>query len=491
MNILHAICLLSLFPFSTINAAITCPEALTGAHEPLVNYDLKTRTFKGLTPAGLSVLKTERDKMRRNKAIFDQTLLGLETLRHMELVARLAKAHILLSGPQGGAKSYFVETSMTRDVPDPFRLLLDQMTPGMAFMGGQNFAAAKKGRFVVNTKNSLVDSEVGLIDEIDKGNPGALGPLLSLLNERRALNGHKTQEAKLETLYCTSNATVPELQKSFEENGQGSMTAAFLNRFLFKATVDNWLEASLRSRLHEREKRIKYLTAMSKVYPEVLNDEVFLKPQRIEWEPLREIAAAVMTSDRYFDVVYLTIAEKFKQETDAAIYKSEAARNANPRDEPFVYLPTADFSTRLDLKIPEVVRLSAFLDFLESPLAEDSQIVHSTAKRIELDVLSLWRAYLPTTTIGAGETKFVYDPTTEQKFDIQFGKGPKRDGFRDRREERMHQYTNDEQQRFARIFRGEISELQKNIEMRSRFTRKQGNLDNTSFEILLMQSKRE
>lgn len=469
------------------------PERSDGRKEQLVRFDDKTFEFRGLTPQGLTALKKARDVIRERARLFSSELRNLDTVHHAGLVARLFKGNMFLYGPPGGAKSAFVNWLMKGESESPYKLQLHQMITEQAFTGGQNFEAAKEGRFQINTKGSLADYTLALIDEAEKGNPAALSSLLSLLNEREILAGNQVIKARLETLFATSNANLPEIFQQFVENGQGSTAPALLNRFQFKAFIYNWLSPRDQAVLDQRRQRRRYLKSLAETNPEVLKDEVFLEPKQLDWASLRQLAHAMFEPSPLFMTVYREFVNDMREQTNRAIRESEERRQNNHLDEPFVYFPSADYTERLRQQIPEIVLMSAFVDFMMSPLANDTALAQVTQKQIWLDPLSLWRASLAMTTIGPGESKLKFDPGGEQKLDIDFDWSIDLSTSRDKREELLIQNLKAEQERFRRTFLKHIASVQGQIELRARNS-SQGQshgLEDTSFELLMMRYRGE
>lgn len=455
----------------------------------LVKVDPKTFEFSGLTEEGIAVLRSARDILRERNRIFENDLKSMSAIHHAGTVARLFKGHMFLYGPPGGAKSAFVNWMMKGESEAPFKLQLHQMTSEQAFVGGQNFEAAKQGRFEVVTEGSLADYAVALIDESEKGNPAALATLLSLLNERQVLAGNKIIKARLETLFATSNASLPEFFEQFFLNGQGTTAPALLNRFHFKAFVYNWLSLKDQADLDLRNERKRYLEAISKDYPESLQDEVFLNPGVLEWENLRQIAHSFIEPSALFQNFYREFVDEMRSLTYRAIRESEERHKNNHLDEPFVYFPSADYTERLRQQIPDIVLMSAFVSFLESPLADDANLALSTRQKISLDPLSIWRAYLVMTTIGPGRVQLKFDSNSEQKLDIHFDWLVDATAARDRHEELLIQNLRLEQERFRSTFLKHLNQLNSHIEIRSIHSSKDSRLDaeeQSSFELLLL-----
>ena len=474
----------------------SCAELLAGTTAPkeqLVKFDDKTFEFRGVTPQGLAALKKARDVIRERAQLFSNELRNLDTVHHAGLVARLFKGNMFLYGPPGGAKSAFVNWLMKGEPESPYKLQLHQMITEQAFTGGQNFEAAKEGRYQINTKGSLADYTLALIDEAEKGNPAALSSLLSLLNEREILAGNQVIKARLETLFATSNANLPEIFQQFVENGQGSTAPALLNRFQFKAFIYNWLSPRDQAVLDQRRQRRRYLKSLAETNPEVLKDEVFLEPKQLDWASLRQLAHAMFEPSPLFMTVYREFVNDMREQTNRAIRESEERHQQNHLDEPFVYFPSADYTERLRQQIPEIVLMSAFVDFMLSPLANDTALMQITQKQIWLDPLSLWRASLVMTTIGPGESKLKFDPNGEQKIDIDFDWSIDPSTARDKREELLIQNLKAEQERFRRTFLKHIASVQSQIELRARNSA-QGQshgLEDTSFELLMLRYRGE
>lgn len=494
-----------------------CQELVKGV--PLAKIDLKSFEYQGLTKDGVEALKAARDTLRERVRLFDNELRNLTTLHHAGIVARLFKGNMFLYGPPGGAKSAFVNWLMTGegvgDGKSTFKLQLHQMMTEQAFVGGQNFEAAKQGRFETVTEGALVEYAVALIDEMEKGNPSALSALLSLLNEREVLAGNKIIKARLETLFATSNANLPEIFQQFLENGQGSTAAALLNRFQFKAFVYNWLSPQDQAVLDQRKQRMRYLKALAEAVPDVLKDQVFLKPKVLDWSAMRQLAQIMFEPSPLFMTVFREFTNDMRTQTNRAIKESEERQKASPMDEPFVYFPSADYTERLRQQIPEIIIQSAFVDFLLSPLADDKNLEQMTQKQILLQPDSIWRAYLVMTTIGPGNAKLKLDKSpaqtgTEQQpnsdeSDTQTGNGYQLDidfdwsidanNARDKREELLIQNLRAEQERFRSTFLDRISKIQGDFELSARHPPNHGSFDfdsgEDSFELRLMHSRGE
>lgn len=436
---------------------------------PLVKIDPKTFEYKGLNEDGIAALKRAREALKSRVTLFDSEFRRLGSIHHAGTVARLFAGNMFLYGPPGGAKSAVVNWLLSGENTTPFKLQLHQMITEQAFVGGQNFEAAKEGRFEINTEGSLASYIVALFDEIEKGNPAALASLMSLLNEREVLVGGKTVKAQLETLFATSNANLAEFLQQFVENGQGSTAPALLNRFQFKALVYNWLSPEDQAKLDERRERRTYLKALSATHPEALKNELFLKPPFVDWTTLRQLAFSTMQLSPVATAFYREVVNDLRGQTNLAIRESETRHQNNQLEEPFVYHPSADYSERLRQQIPEIVILSAFVDLLQSPISDKDLIAELSKGRLQLDASSIWRAYLVATTVGPGQARLQYAPDSDEKLDINFDWTVEPSTARDAREEALIKNLKAEQERFRRTFLKHLLALQEHVELAARF----------------------
>ena len=428
----------------------------------LVKVNDSSLQFEGLTIEGVAKLKEVRDSLRRRFRIFDNRFLNLGTVHHAATLARLYKGNMFLYGPPGSGKSALVKWILKGEKDPAFQMQLHQMITEQAFTGGQNFEKAKLGQFEINTKGSLADYAVALLDEAEKGNPAALSSLLSLLEEREIMAGNTIVKAKTETIFATSNANLPEIFDQFTLNGLGTTAPAFLNRFIFKVFAYNWLDDAQRQELLGREKERQRLTALASVHEKAQKNEVFLDAEAIDWDALRFLSTMLVKTNKLFDLSYNELLGKMREVTHDAIESSE--RNVKDRKEAFVYFPSCDYNTRNLLRIPSVIQLSAFVDFLLSDAADDLNIV--SQKPIELGVLSLWRAYLVMTTIGPGTTKLTLN-AEGTSYDVDFGWNIDASKARDERERGLIRNLVEEQKRFRDVLQAKFAELQKHIKLAS------------------------
>lgn len=434
----------------------------------LTHYDVEKNQYQGLTKEGIEVLKQVRDDVRKAHTIFESGFRQMSSYLHIGMIARLYKTHIALYGPGGNAKSGFIDWLLSMEEVAPFKILVNQTTPERAFIGGEDFEEAKKGKYVVNPVGSMADKPTAAVDEADQASPAVFSTLFKLLEQNPEIwAGDTVKKAKLETALFSFNATLPELQQSFFEQGSGPKFQPLMNRFLFKGMIVNQLPDEDRRFLHDRADKKRELEALAKDHPEVLKNQIFEKPPILDYEIMRRLGMAMFKFDSIGDIAAQNFFKEYDKITKKHIQDSERAKKDNPMDDVPVYFPAADMTTRLELQIKPIMIYSAFIDFLLSPMADDGNLKSITQEKIKLGPLSLWRsAYMLTTVIpGKAQLKLAHE-NNEKKVDIDFGLKLDPSRGRDARENSMILSSNREQERFEELYKKVIAALQSAIQLR-------------------------
>jgi MoxR-like ATPase len=155
-------------------------------------------------------------------------------------LALLAGEHVLAFGPAGGAKTGLVRDILKEFEGKFFELQFSAATGQDQIVGSVvGKKLIEEGVRELNSERSLVMSELALLDELDKALKEILSSALSVLNERKVMQGASVQEGKLKTAIATSNKTIEELIEEFSRQGQESTAFALMDRFLFKTFVPN------------------------------------------------------------------------------------------------------------------------------------------------------------------------------------------------------------------------------------------------------------
>ena len=274
---------------------------------------------------------------------------------------------------------------------------------------GDLLAESEQGRHVYNLKDALASFVVGSIDEVEKGGGGAIQKLFNLLAEREVRNGDQIDKAKTETVFFAGNATLHEMLDTIRTtSGNPTTGPAALNRMQLKAYVHNWLSVDEHIGLLKRRLEMRMLQAQrERGQAGVETHHRFVPASKIDYPklrlPLREVGLFVPNDGLIAGYAQLVESLKGKNNRARAFSKSEHLKARG--EQPHIYVPSADFSSRIALEDIDLLIGSAFADFLLSPLADDDRIERNLHNRMELGPDSLWRAHLFTTTIGPGETR--------------------------------------------------------------------------------------
>lgn len=135
-------------------------------------------------------------------------LLERETAIEAALLALLCRAHILLLGPPGCAKSLLVRGVCGRIAGGRYhdRLLTKFSTPEEIF-GPLSLAALEQDRYQRVTAGMLPEAHIAFLDEIFKANSAILNSLLGIINERVYHEAGQAHPVPLLSLFGASNET--------------------------------------------------------------------------------------------------------------------------------------------------------------------------------------------------------------------------------------------------------------------------------------------
>ncbi len=440
----------------------------TNFDEPHIKVDLENDgAYQGLTQKGIELIQESREALDSRLKIFAQRVLGMPTIHHAAMVARLTNFHMFLYGPKGGAKTMFVEEMFKADHAidkDAFRLQLHQMMNEQPLVGGQTLESAKNVDYEIKTEGTMVESKLASLDELDKGNPILYGPLLSILNEGKVLAGQKEIEALVQTVFATSNANLPEFLEILENSDLKSTAQAFLNRFQFKVMVYNWLPKEQQKILDEAKRQKSYVESVAKSYPELKKkSKYFVEYDKVEWRKLSELAEQVFEITPDLQAVYLDFIEKYKISVSERVKESQKDFMSNKLERGYPYFPAADLSERLRGQFYDIIKASAMIDFLKSDLSSAENLAKITQERIKLGPSSLWRAYLGATTLTQGDVKLALRIEGEKpviSIDFDFDLVAQKKLARDLREEGMFEDIAFEQTTFKRLLENELASAQ-------------------------------
>lgn len=467
----------------------------------LKNANSLSPIFDGLTDEAFTHLKTARDALRVREKLFEERFKNMTSLHHQLMTARLGGQHVFYMGPPGGAKSKLAHWFLSGEKEDPFKIQMNQLTPVMAFTGGQNFEKGRTGIYDVNTDGSAVEYVCWLIDETEKGNPATMGVFLQFLEERMALLGNKAVQAKLQTAISTSNALVSEIYKMMLEGGQPSTAQALLSRFAHKGLVWNWIpDQDDRIELLQYSLNGMFLEAAKGSHPELEKNAYFIPPPTIDWDTLRTLTFLIFRPTEEFIMFGDLFADTFRSAIHRKTRESEEAHFKDPRTND-LFIPSLDPNTRSLLSTPRQIFYSAMIDFLLSPLADDAfleQVLkpnQTGSTPLTLDVASYWRAYDTATAVGPGLTTPSFD-SDSGAITVVFPQVTNEDNLRNRREGHFLKNLAMERDAFSEAFTQIMVGYQKNLKMGAQVL--QGidltkispfNWEKSSFELLLLRHK--
>ena len=154
-------------------------------------------------------------------------LLERETAIEAALLALLCRAHLLLLGPPGTAKSLLVRCICERIADTRYfeRLLTRFSTPEELF-GPLSLSALEQDQYKRITQGTLVEAHIAFLDEIFKANSAILNSLLTLINERVYHEAGQVLPAPLQSIMAASN-----------ETPEDECLQALYDRFLLRVTV--------------------------------------------------------------------------------------------------------------------------------------------------------------------------------------------------------------------------------------------------------------
>ena len=143
------------------------------------------------------------------------------------IIALLVRAHLLLLGPPGTAKSLLVRSVCERiEGASYFERLLTKFSTPEELFGPLSLSALEQDKYERVTKGTLVEAHIGFVDEVFKANSAILNSMLTLMNERLYHQGSGSVSVPLLSLFGASNE-MPE---------DGSL-AALYDRFLLRMQV--------------------------------------------------------------------------------------------------------------------------------------------------------------------------------------------------------------------------------------------------------------
>jgi MoxR-like ATPase len=168
-----------------------------------------------------------RDTLLQIEEELNGTYLEREEVVRGLLVGAVARAHVLLLGPPGTAKSALAADLCSRIGGTYFSWLLTRFSTPEELFGPVSLRALEQDSYRRITTGKLPEAHIAFLDEVFKANSAVLNAMLGILNERRFHNDGQAVPVPLILAVGASN----ELPEDREELG------ALWDRFLLRYQV--------------------------------------------------------------------------------------------------------------------------------------------------------------------------------------------------------------------------------------------------------------
>lgn len=168
----------------------------------------------------------------------NENIIGREEIISQAIYAILTGEHMLLLSRTGMAKSYMANSIF--NIFEGARVFSSQASKDQTpdnYFGPYNIDEFRKGRIRHNIKGSIIEANLVFLDEFFDASDVVLRSLLSVLNERKFINGSEQIDAAVHTAIATANYM-----------RMNEVTEAVLDRFTYKSIIpeDNNLYSQLR-----------------------------------------------------------------------------------------------------------------------------------------------------------------------------------------------------------------------------------------------------
>ncbi len=159
----------------------------------------------------LTSVKPALQKLQAVETELSSVLIEREEAIRAAIIALLTRQHLALIGVKGAAKSHlFIELARRISPPSGtglryFGYLMTKFTTPDELFGPPSVKGLKNDEFKRITTGTLIEAEIGFLDEIYKANSAILNSLLTIMNERIFFNGTTQTKVPLISLFSASN----------------------------------------------------------------------------------------------------------------------------------------------------------------------------------------------------------------------------------------------------------------------------------------------
>ncbi|MCB0340049.1 MAG: AAA family ATPase, partial [Bdellovibrionales bacterium] len=156
-------------------------------------------------------------------------VVNREALIHQTLLALMTGGNMLIESPPGMAKSLLVDNiAIALCGASTFSTELSREDRSRVLIGGERFEDTKAGKVRIETKGTILDADIALVDELFRGNDSTLNRILKLLNEGYISHAGVRYQGRLHLFVGTTNDV-----RRTPEN------AAFLDRMEYRCRITN------------------------------------------------------------------------------------------------------------------------------------------------------------------------------------------------------------------------------------------------------------
>ncbi|MGV7930320.1 MAG: AAA family ATPase [Spirochaetota bacterium] len=195
-------------------------EKKPGSEPGIAPFAATAQKEKFDIPTTIDYLRWHMDRIAKN-------VIDREEIIRQAMFAILTREHMLLLSRTGMAKSYLANYIF--NTFDQVRVFMTQaskeQTPDNYF-GPYNIEEFKKGRIRHNIHGSIIEANLVFLDEFFDASDVVLRSLLTVLNERKFINGAEIIDTAIHTAISTANYM-----------RMNEVTEAILDRFTYKAII--------------------------------------------------------------------------------------------------------------------------------------------------------------------------------------------------------------------------------------------------------------
>ena len=175
--------------------------------------------------------KNLQTKMQELEKELNGKYINRSEVIHGLIVTLLARGNCVLLGSAGTGKSDLVQTLSRAINGTCFETILTKTSAPEELFGAYDIKELQNGKYVRNTENSLVDSDVAFVDEVFKCNSATLNGLLGVMAQRTFRNGSSAPTPiPLQLMVGASN--------EMPEGGADGQLAALWDRFEMRFVVE-------------------------------------------------------------------------------------------------------------------------------------------------------------------------------------------------------------------------------------------------------------